>query len=373
MTSQPLKQTKHAPGDLLASEEQRAQGHEAPLSFRVSSPKLWFQALIGLIVGAGAIYYLLHSVDIRQTSREMMSIPWWSHLLFVLILLLQVLVRTGRWSLQIRGSSRTTPTLRESFAVNAGAFAAVFLLPFRLGEFIRPWLCQKKQIADASESLAHSLLERIVDGLVMTLCLAALLIYLPEGHLPLWLYHAGWSALGLFGGVACVLVLGLAKRSFVLQTCNSIIGALNQTMATKVVRLLEGFFEGVRCYRHLGDFITYVCLSVFYWGLNALGCWVLLVALTPEATFLMALFMLCFLVIAVMIPAPPGNVGNFHVFGQSALVLMGLSSEKALAAVTVVHGWQSLFLLCWALIFVASGDLSQLSSLKSERKRHASQ
>jgi uncharacterized membrane protein YidH (DUF202 family) len=60
---------------------------------------------------------------------------------------------------------------------------------------------------------------------------------------------------------------------------------------------------------------------------------------------------LCFLVIGVMLPAPPGNVGNFHAFAKLGLTVSGVAAVPAVIAAVVLHGISSVGV---ALIGVAS-------------------
>jgi hypothetical protein len=64
-----------------------------------------------------------------------------------------------------------------------------------------------------------------------------------------------------------------------------------------------------------------------------------------------------FLVIGVMLPAPPGNVGNFHAFARLGLVAAGVGAVPAVAVAVIVHALTTACVIAWAALFVVGGGL----------------
>ena len=59
-----------------------------------------------------------------------------------------------------------------------------------------------------------------------------------------------------------------------------------------------------------------------------------------------------------MIPAPPGNVGNFHAFARTALSVLGVGLAPAVAFAILLHAQTVVALVVAAGAFLISGDVS---------------
>ena len=313
---------------------------------------------LGLAVGLGTCYLAFDSVSIPDVWEAMQNAPWWAHGLFFILLIAQFILRSLRWRLQVMGIEKPPLSLGKAFGINAGAFAATFLFPVRLGEFVRPLLCKRAGITSASTALAHSLVERVVDGLLTTAVFGSVILFFPAQNLPPWVAKSAGGGLLLFGGIAVAIVLGVKRESQTKTILNNLLSKLHPGLGHRVTELFGHFIIGIRS---LGSWQTrcgYILLSILFWGVNGFGCWLLIQSLSPNFGIVGGYFTVCFLVIAVMVPAPPGNVGNFHYFGKLALVLLGLRPETALAAIILIHAWTVIALILWLLLFVMLGELS---------------
>lgn len=316
------------------------------------------QLLVSVVIGAACLWLAFRDVPLGEARTAIARVPWWVHVAYLLSMFVQFVLRSLRWSIQVHGQSGRAPPLRDSLAINAVSFAAVFLIPFRLGELVRPYLGAQRGLMRKSTGLAHSAVERILDGLVTTAFFALVLVLLGEHELPDEVRYAGWLGLLVFGGASVVLGLAFWSREASERFWGRLISLLHKGLADKLVGMLGAFLDGLACFRTLGGFLGYVALTVVYWLFNGLAMWLVLWGLGVDASPLVAYFALCFLVISVMLPAPPGNVGNFHAFAKWALTLLGIAEGPALAYAIILHAWQVVALLLWAGVFVLRGDVS---------------
>lgn len=314
-------------------------------------------ALVSLI-GTAALWFVFRDVELGEVVEALAVVPAWAVLLHLLLAGAQVLLRTLRWMLQLEGLSGRRPALREGLALSVVSFAAVFLLPFRLGEFVRPQLAAQRGYAPRSAGLAHSALERVVDGLVTTALFGVVLLLLRDRGLPVELWLAGFVALAVFGSAIVILLIAARYRAASEGFWLRAIGWIHEGLAHRCVGLLGSFLEGIRCFRTRSAWLRYLAYSVCFWLLNGLGMWVLLVCMAPDAGLLVAYFALCFVVLGVMLPAPPGNVGNYHAFMKLGLTTLGVTETTATAYAVLSHGISVLSLVLLALGFVLSGDVS---------------
>jgi len=323
------------------------------------------QLTVSLVIGALCLWLAFRGLKDGAEGQEVSAdvifkmikaVPATAYVWFTLIFIVQTVVRVERWRLQVRGLTGRAPGWRDALTINAFAFVAVFLLPFRLGEFVRPNLCARRGIMTASAGLASSALERIIDGLVTT-ALFGLLLLLAPFDLPAWVRAGGVTALLFFSAATVFFVVAVKARSRVLPLVERLVAIVSPAVANRVVGIIDGFLDGLKCFRGVQDVSVYVLLSVAYWGLNGLGTLVIVRAIDPTASNLAGLFCLCFLVIGVMIPAPPGNVGTFHAFAKLGLTVAGVAAVPAVASAVLLHITGTLSLVVLAAFFAVFGSI----------------
>lgn len=316
------------------------------------------QLIVSLVIGGVCLWFAFQNVPIDETRAELESVAWWGHAAFVGLIFVMFVVRTERWIVQVEGVAGRRVPMREALAMNAVSFAAVFLLPFRLGEFVRPVLSLRRGLMSRSAGLALSAVERVTDGLITTAFFGLVLVFLESVTLPESVTIGGLMALMLFGSASVVLVAAVRWHDASVRFWTAVLTPIHQKLATALVGVLERFLEGLRCFKSGRALLWYVTLSLGFWALNGLSLYLLLRGMDVDVTLGGAFFSLCFLVIGVMIPAPPGNLGNYHYFAKLSLVLLGVAPAKALAFAVLTHGWQVVTLVVWGGLFLLLGDVS---------------
>jgi uncharacterized membrane protein YbhN (UPF0104 family) len=323
------------------------------------------QLLITLVVGGACLWFAFRGVvdgasgqdlSIESLTETIAAVPFESIAIFLALFGVQVLLRTERWRIQVHGLTGTTPSWRDALTINLLAFAAVFFLPFRLGEFLRPNLCARRGIMSAPAGLAATALERIIDGLVATAMFGILLVVAPF-EWPAWVRAGGVSALAFFGGGIIALIIAMKSRDLTLRLVDRIVGRVSATLAARISGLLASFLDGLRCFNGPKAIFQYVMLSVVFWALNGVGTAVVVRGVDPGASYAAGFVCLCFLVIGVMLPAPPGNVGNFHAFAKLGLTLSGVAPLPAVAAAVLLHALNTLVVLTGGILGLAFGSI----------------
>jgi glycosyltransferase 2 family protein len=315
------------------------------------------QLLVGSVVGVVCLYFAFRGVPWSDLRSRIGGVPWYAHGLYLFALYAQMVMRSERWAIQARGLGTRAPTFRESLAINAVGAAGVFLLPFRLGELVRPVIGKERGIMGIGAGLGVTALERILDGVITTGFFGVVMLLIGDRPVPDIVRVGGWTALGVFGGGLVALVLAFRWREPSVRFWSWAFGLVHAGLAAKMVHLLKSFLDGLACFKTPTSFLAYMGLSITYWMLNGASMWMLLTFMGVDVAPIAAYFCLCFLVIGVMIPAPPGNVGTFHAFAAKGLVIMGVSSSDAAAFAVLLHGWQVVGLVAWAGLFVALGDV----------------
>ena len=100
--------------------------------------------------------------------------------------------------------------------------------------------------------------------------------------------------------------------------------------------MLERFHRGLGALPDMRRFWTFVAISAAYWGVNALGFYLLALGCGLELPFAGAVAGMGVLAVGILLPAGPGYFGNFQVAVFAALEMyLPRSGFEADAAVFV--------------------------------------
>ncbi len=294
--------------------------------------------------------------------------PWLVVAYFGLFLVVHV-ARLLRWVVQVRPLGERD--WKKVFRICAVGFAAIIIFPLRVGELVRPWLlARESEHVSFSEALGTAIVERVIDGLLMTLVLFFAIVTAPGVASPL-LRNAGWVSLGVFGGAAFGLILFTVRRSVAIRLIDIVFGTISVGLADRLKTLLEGFVGGVGSLTRSGALGPYLFFTAMYWGLNGFGLWLWAGAFGIELPLIAGYGLLGVLVVGLMIPAGPGFFGNFQLFLGEGLRLYSTAPGASAAGFAfsltlnlMQFGVQVLFAFPFA---VASGlSLGGLADVQSE-------
>lgn len=275
----------------------------------------------GLIEGAGFWEAVLSSAQ---------AVGWGPLLIYVLFFVALHVFRSLRWVVQVRPLAPTLP-LSWIFRICVVGYAAIILLPLRLGEFMRPLLLSRGANVSFVKAMGTAVVERIFDGLLVTLMLFLALAFSPLDVQPV-VRSAGYISLLIFlgagGGTALFVFRPAVARWLVDQT----FGRVSRGVAEKLNALLEEFAAGLGSMLQEGTWRAFLLFSVLYWFTNGLGIWYLAGAFGFDLPLVGAFAAMAVLVVGIMVPAGPGFLGNFQFFLAAGLSLW-VSTRDAPAAV----------------------------------------
>jgi glycosyltransferase 2 family protein len=277
------------------------------------------QALVGIAISGVALWLTLRGKDLSAIAQEIRSADYRYLAPYVLILLVIHLARTVRWGILLEPVAKL-PFSRLN-AVSAVGFMALVVLPFRLGEFARPYLVAERPRLRVSSALSSVVVERVTDGLFTGVLLVVTLLAVPDGTPGVRLLRTGGVIVSLaFAALLAFLVLGYRNRALAVRLPEAILRPVSPALAARVGGMLDAFIHGLRLVPSRGKVAQFFLLTAGYWGLNAWGIALLARGFAFELHVVEACTILGVLVVGVMIPAGPGMVGTF----QGAVVL-GLS------------------------------------------------
>ena len=237
---------------------------------------------------------------------------------------LQIIVhlfRSLRWNFLLAPLGVRVP-LGPLLAISSVGFMAILAFPARLGEFVRPGLLRKGNYTTASAALGTVAVERIVDGLIISLLVFGCFFAHRSDSSPGWMMPTAYAALGVFSAALVFLVFAMRKPDATVEFCVKLTllprfaPKLADTITHKLLDMIRGF-AALKDGKNLGWFLAW---SVVYWGANGLGVWVLARAFGLDLSLVGAYATMGLLGVGISLPNSPGLVGQFQWF-----TLLGLS------------------------------------------------
>lgn len=269
------------------------------------------QVLAGLAISALALWLTLRGKDLGAIWWEIRAADYRYLLPYLLVLLGIHLARTLRWGILL------APVVRVPFArLNAAAavgFMALLLLPFRLGEFARPYLVADPATLRVSTALSSVVVERVADGVFTGLLLVVALLAVPDDAPGVAVLRTGGVLVSLaFVSVLACLVAAYRRREVAVRIAGALLRPLSPRLAARAEGMLDAFLRGLRLVPTGGAAAKFAALTLVYWGLNAYGMRLLALGFGFDLGPAQACALLGVLVVGVMIPSGPGMIGTFQ-------------------------------------------------------------
>jgi uncharacterized protein (TIRG00374 family) len=317
------------------------------------------QFLLGLAVSAVAVWLTFRGKDLGAIWAAVQAGDYRWMPVYLASLLAIHLVRTWRWGLLLEPLGKVP--FAKLNAVSAVGFTALLVLPFRLGEFARPYLIAERPRLRVSAALSSVVVERVADGIFMALLLLLTLFAVPAGTPHLGdIRKAGVLMSALFGGLLAFLVLAYVNRELAVRIVRRLANPISPRLAERAAGMLDAFIGGLRLVPSKRKIGLFFLLTAVYWGLNGWGMWLMAGAFDIRIGLVAAFTILGVLVAGIMIPAGPGMVGTFQLattFGLSLFVSDEVLVIHGVAWANVLWAAQLVFQLALGAIFLNSSHI----------------
>jgi uncharacterized protein (TIRG00374 family) len=297
-----------------------------------------------------------------QLGAALARLDWWYLAGFVGLLGVVHFFRAWRWNNLLAPLGARLDTGRL-MAVSSVGFMAILALPARLGEFVRPALVRKKGRISATAALGTVAVERIIDGLLVSLLVFAAFSALRGPQAPAWMMPTAYAALAVFS--AALVFLGFAMRwpQKTVEIAVTLTGArwyaprLAEVGREKLLNMISGFLV-ITDRKNLFWFVLW---SAVYWAANGLSVWVLAQGFGLGLTMVGAFATMGLVAVGITLPNSPGLVGQYQWFTQLGLSLyLGEAGHGAtgLAFAIVLHGVQVIWYMLMGGIALATPYMS---------------
>jgi uncharacterized protein (TIRG00374 family) len=257
-----------------------------------------------------------------RTANYLLLLPYLG------ILTLVHLTRTLRWGSLLSGIEKVPfQPLNEAAGIG---FMMLIVLPFRLGEFARPFLIAERSKIRRSAAMTSVVFERIVDGISIAIMLRLLLFFVPNTSPEI--NRINWGAnlmFAVFGGGLLFLLFARWQHDRAVRLISATAGRISPKLGDKVAHVVDGFVGAMKQLPDTKNLIAFFAMTAGYWALNGVGISLLANAFDCHGavgsceplslSVFQGFVVLGVLIIGLMIPAAPGSAGTFQAF-----IILGL-------------------------------------------------
>ncbi|MDP2317312.1 MAG: lysylphosphatidylglycerol synthase transmembrane domain-containing protein [Pseudomonadota bacterium] len=309
-------------------------------------PKRLLRLLPGLLVSLGFTLWFILRAHWGEVAGALKGVNLPLVVLSASVLFTEFIIRTLRWKVLLRPFAPQARTWRLFIATVIG-MALNVVLPFRAGDFARPWLGSRETGTPILPLVTVAVIERVFDILGLVSVLVIMVLILPanaqaHGELVTNLKLYG-SIFGVAGVVGMAIFLTLAAREHAARHIFArIVSIAPRPVADRFLYLFDGFVLGLESVRSRRALWQAGALSLLHWLNGAISIYVLFLAFGIDLPFAAACFTTVAIALTVALPQAPGFFGVFHVAIETTLVLWGLDPAPA----------QAFAIVFWAVSFI---------------------
>lgn len=280
---------------------------------------------------AGAIIFLALRIDWLELSAAFQQVNWPWLIGSAAAIVGAVVIRSTRLAILLDAwpeISRVIHGQNVGYLVNS-------IVPMRAGEMVTVLLVGQSQRIGRLKALAGIIVDRVID-LIAVVCLFALFSRSTDRiSLTVWYGTLGLGAVMLIGLFACVIA-GSAQPMIRRLALKMIPARFNRSRQRALDRI-DRFVAGLSLLRDWRRAALISALTLVFWTVSILGCWLAVRASWPAAPVAGTAFALAIGLLGTAATSAPGGIGVLHVSLVFGLGLFGVPQAHALAAAVAYH------------------------------------
>ncbi len=298
---------------------------------------------VSLFIGGVCLWLAMRKVEMAEVGAALQAFDHRYLLLAVVISLLIQVFRAWRWQIELSPLARLRfPMLWQVVAV---AYMMINVLPFRLGEPVRPVLLSWRSGLTISAIVGNWVFEKMMDAAAMVLFIHLTLVI---ADLPLWAHKASTASLITFVTLLAIVAgFWLRGESFFNRTLGRV---LSGQARDKVHTVLMSAREGLQILPDRRLVALVFVVTLLLWFLPILSSYVLILGFGFDLPFSAAFVVFVCIGLGTAIPNPPGMFGVFQIAAVVALGLFGIPKAEALAYGILLNAVQFLTLVAQGLV-----------------------
>jgi hypothetical protein len=318
------------------------------------------QILVGCAVSGLMLYVVFKGMNVGELEASLVQVHWWPVIPFVALFFVHHILRAMRWRLLLPDLDGPRPRLRQLFDSTVLGSLASFLLPLRIGEFVRPFLLSRWSEYSFATCFVSVVIERFFD---LSAVLVTFAVIAPGlASLPPWASN-GAAALGLLAGCILFFILGgVLIPGPVRRLVDTCVRPLPSKLAAIVHRFSNDLLTGAAVIHTPMRLLGVLVFTAGVWAATYLQFYALLFMFPYEKSIVLSFALGVFVALAVAVPSAPGFFGVFHVGCVAALALFAYPPTASQAYAIITHALTYLVYVVvgFALMLVHGLTLSDL-------------
>jgi uncharacterized protein (TIRG00374 family) len=266
----------------------------------------------------------------------------WLLVAVIISLLIQVL-RALRWQVELSPLKRLAfPMVWQVVAV---AYMMINVLPFRIGEPVRPLLMSWRSGLKVSAIVGNWVFEKMMDAAAIVVFVHLALV---TADFPEWAHHASKASLTAF-----LVLLGIVVTFWLRgeKFFDATIGKwLSPQAREKSLHVLRNARSGLGILPNRRLVALVFVLTLALWSLPVLSSYVLIRGFDLDIPASAALVVFVAISIGTALPSPPGMFGVMQIASVVALGFFGVPKSQALAYGILLNALQFLTLVAQGLL-----------------------
>jgi uncharacterized protein (TIRG00374 family) len=315
------------------------------------------KVLASLAIGGACLWLALRKVEGAEIAAALKDFDLaWLAVAIGLSLLIQVL-RAWRWKLEL------SPLVKLPFAttwqVVAVAYMMINVLPFRLGEPVRPVLMSWKSGLSIPAIIGNWVFEKTVDSAVLLLFIQITLVVT---DLPPWAHGASTAGLVTFLALlSFVIGFWLKGEAFFEHTLGKVLKGHARARAHEI---LSNARAGLQILPDRRLVFSVFAISLVLWFVPILSSYALILGFGFDLPFAAAFVVFVCIGLGTALPNPPGMFGVFQIAAVVALGIYGVDKSQAVAYGILLNAVQFVTLVAQGLVALpfVGVDLKQLTT-----------
>jgi glycosyltransferase 2 family protein len=295
--------------------------------------------LVTNLVSAACLYWTLRDAHLAELKDDLLTMNWWWVAVAVIADIAVYCWHGLRWSLLLQ------PIARATFGQAVGAvYVGLFtneVLPFRVGELVRCYLMGRWNELPFSVMLSSALIERVFDGIWLSLCLLVTLWYVPFPESFHYVVTLGYFTAAIALGLALLMTAAVQFRE---KAHVMLRGGGWKKQVRVVIDDLQQIGRSRYLYFSFFQSLPYLLLST-------LPIYASLLGYGFDLSLGVAFALMVILRLGSVVPQAPGNIGVYQFLTKEALVrIFNVVPDQAARFSLVLWGIVTIPLLLGGLL-----------------------
>jgi uncharacterized protein (TIRG00374 family) len=298
---------------------------------------------VSLVLMVVLLAIFLWNVDFAEVGRSLASANLTMLATASLVALLAYWMRALRWQFILLPVGRVRHS--SVLLTTAVGYAALSLLPARMGDLIRPLLLARRERIPVSASLASILTERVFDLWSVVLFFLLFIVWPPtmpnldeQARHSLNVLSLSGYVVGAGLVVGTLVLLGLFRfQERFVEILTRPVAWIKASWRQPAANFLNHFLDGLRVLERPRDLLITTAASIIMWYVI---CWqvrLTLLAFDVDLPLRAAYLLVTMAVMGLAVPTP-GGVGGFHKATQVGMTLFfGIGLNQATGIAIAYH------------------------------------